>query len=167
MKQLILVPLLAALSIPPAAIGQAGGNCSGNVVGGQNNSQTNDCRMFLRPLPAPRPRIKVVSVEEHDNADGSHTLIQTMRMSAPYAGMLAFSVRAAGLIDADVGSTAVRRIEIPGNTLFITGGGAMQLFMVKMDNFFSVTIPQPAGEYRVTVNTKTKTSVVITTNFSQ
>ena len=135
-------------------------NSPGSIIApsGGKNSITNN----FGPPPPPKPLLKLVSENETDHADGSHTLIRTVEMNAPYSGSLTVSIKAAGLRNASISSLTVTRI--PGTTLMTSGGG-VQHNVVQGDGFYSTTIPTPSGQYAITVLTDNKAKVVIVTSF--
>jgi hypothetical protein len=91
-----------------------------------------------------------------------------MKMNAPYSGLLTFTVKAAGLISTNVGSTEAIRMPTPNGMAIITGtAGGMEMNMIEAKDFFSVTVQQPKGSWLITVTTQSKVPVAIETLFQK
>ncbi len=96
--------------------------------------------------------------------DGSYKISRTMEMNAPYAGNLSITVKARGLVKAEVGQAA-RSVTLPNGSVMTLSGGGIFGTTIEADDFFSTTIPSPAGRYVITAITKSKTAINIETKF--
>jgi hypothetical protein len=70
-----------------------------------------------------------------------------MLMNGPYAGGLLVSIRAEGLVRANIGT--VRTVTTPDNTMTITGG--MLQNVIEGNGFWRATLPNPSGQLQLTV----------------
>ncbi len=127
----------AAAGVAPPNVTVTG---NGNIVAPSGGTNT----IINGPPP---PELRTLSEAQTDNADGTTTLVRTMLMNGPYAGGLLVSIRAEGLVRANIGT--VRTVTTPDNTMTITGG--MLQNVIEGNGFWRATLPNPSGQLQLTV----------------
>lgn len=130
-----------------AGANAGGGPSIGSISGNSGIIQQNQFGPNI-VNQVPKPKLKTISESDTPGADGTRTLTRIVEMNAPYGGGLTMSVRAKGLVMASIGG--IRQVQIPGNTLTISGAGLLQN-VIEMQGFWSGTLLNPSGRIEINV----------------
>lgn len=101
------------------------------------------------------PSLKILSKQEIDNTDGSHTVIYNTVVDAPFTpGLLFLQVQASGLMSVVIMPPAV--------------GGVSTMFLRNKrfsTDFYSAEIPSPNGQYQISIKTAHRADIQLSAKF--